>query len=396
MVEDRSLQFIDYLLFIFKRKAFLFILACIVMVASYSMIYFFVDEEYEAVATIIPSESKSLAGMSSLFKSISSLPFGLGSGGSQSEMDLYTAFVYSRSSLEKVIKKFDLQMEYGVDSSMEKAVKTLRSKVNVNDEDKVSYTIAVRASTPQKAADMTNYIVSILNESVIDLNVKKSRENRLFLEERYSEIKSSLRLAEDSLLIFQKNTGVFEAEQQVKASIEAFANLDAELARKQTELEVIQKISGAESVAAKDLEAGVTALKEKIRSIKKGGTSESVLLAFSGIPEKAMEYFRLYRNVKIMTTMLEFVLPLYEQARFEEQKDTPIFQVLDQATPPEKRIYPKRVFMSAGITFFVLFTVIFFLIVNEVFKHSSNPKLKELQRELRIFSRRNKNPRIDP
>jgi len=246
MVEDRSLQFIDYLLFIFKRKAFLFILACIVMVASYSMIYFFVDEEYEAVATIIPSESKSLAGMSSLFKSISSLPFGLGSGGSQSEMDLYTAFVYSRSSLEKVIKKFDLQMEYGVDSSMEKAVKTLRSKVNVNDEDKVSYTIAVRASTPQKAADMTNYIVSILNESVIDLNVKKSRENRLFLEERYSEIKSSLRLAEDSLLIFQKNTGVFEAEQQVKASIEAFANLDAELARKQTELEVIQKISGAE------------------------------------------------------------------------------------------------------------------------------------------------------
>lgn len=395
MSEDRSWQFLDYLIFIAKRKTFLLVLAGSVMVLSYTLIYFFIDEEFEAVATVIPSESKSLAGMGSLFKSLSSLPFGLGASSSQTEMDLYTAFVFSRTTMEKVVRKFDLLREYDVDTSMEKGVKTLREKVSINDEDKVSYSIAVRAKTPQKAAEMTNYIVELLNESIIDLNVKKSKDNRLFLEGRYLEIKEGLKYAEDSLLLFQKNTGVFEAEQQVKASIEAFANLDAELARKQTELEVVRKISGKESVAAMDLEAGVSALEEKIRSIKKGKTSESVLLAFGGIPDKAMEYFRLFRNVKIMTAMLEFVLPLYEQARFEEQKDTPIFQVLDHATPPEKRVYPKRVIMSAGITFFVLFTVVFLMMISEVLRRSSNPKVAELREELRLFTRRGVKSRSD-
>ncbi len=395
MAEDRSWQFLDYLIFIAKRKNFLIFLAMSVMILSYTGIYFFIDEEFEATATVIPSETKGMAGMSSLFKNLSSLPFGLGGSTSQTEMDLYTAFVFSRTTMEKVIRKFDLLKDYDVDTSMEKGVKTLREKVSINDEEKVSYSISVRAKSPQKAADITNYIVELLNESIIDLNVKKSKDNRLFLEGRYNEIRESLKLAEDSLLVFQKNTGVFEAEQQVKASIEAFAGLDADLARKQTELEVIRKISGKESVAARDLETAVTALEEKIRTIKKGKTSESVLLAFGGIPDKAMEYFRLFRNVKIMTAMLEFVLPLYEQARFEEQKDTPIFQVLDNATPPEKRIYPKRVIMAAGITAFVLFSIVLWLMISEMFARSSNAKVVELKQALSFSRKKRELPGAD-
>ncbi|MBK8663776.1 MAG: hypothetical protein IPN18_19040 [Ignavibacteriales bacterium] len=58
------------------------------------------------------------------------------------------------------------------------------------------------------------------------------------------------------------------------------------------------------------------------------------------LPTKAIEYFRLYRDVKINNEMLGFLLPVYEQAKFDEQKDTPVILTLDNAVANDKKVYP--------------------------------------------------------
>jgi uncharacterized protein involved in exopolysaccharide biosynthesis len=39
---------------------------------------------------------------------------------------------------------------------------------------------------------------------------------------------------------------------------------------------------------------------------------------------------------------MEFLLPLYEQAKIDEKKDTPVVLVLDTAVPPQRKSKPKR------------------------------------------------------
>ena len=60
------------------------------------------------------------------------------------------------------------------------------------------------------------------------------------------------------------------------------------------------------------------------------------------IPEAGLEAVRLYRDVAIQQKIVEFLVPMYEQARIDEQKDVPVILVLDKAVPPEKKARPKR------------------------------------------------------
>jgi uncharacterized protein involved in exopolysaccharide biosynthesis len=49
----------------------------------------------------------------------------------------------------------------------------------------------------------------------------------------------------------------------------------------------------------------------------------------------------LYREIEIQYKILQFVTPLFEQAKVEEQRSTPSVVVLDYASVPERKAKPK-------------------------------------------------------
>jgi uncharacterized protein involved in exopolysaccharide biosynthesis len=57
------------------------------------------------------------------------------------------------------------------------------------------------------------------------------------------------------------------------------------------------------------------------------------------------EYIRKLREVEIQYKILQFITPLYEQAKVEEQRSTPSVIVLDYASPAERKAKPKRLFI---------------------------------------------------
>ncbi|MDY0079274.1 MAG: Wzz/FepE/Etk N-terminal domain-containing protein [Ignavibacteriaceae bacterium] len=374
MSKDKSIDFLDYLVFLVKWKKFLIVLAISSMVISYIFIYFVAEPQYDSTALILPSEEEGIGGVSSLMKSFSSLPLSVGGLKKASPTDLYITIIYSRSTANKMIKKFDLYKEYDLES-WEKTIKQLQKNIITEETNEKAFIITVRGSSPQKSAEMTNFLVEILNESVITLNIKKSRENRIFLENRYNEIKSNLRKAEDEMKRFQKISGVFEAENQIKATIESYSEMEAELALKQIELSVMNKLWGESAPQVKQAEVSVKEFTDKLNEIKSGKKKDSFLIPFSNLSENVMEYFRLYRDLEINNTLLKFIIPLYEQAKFDEQKEVPVFQVIDRATPPEKRSYPKRTIMAFVITLIILAMVIFVLIMREILINTKNEKV---------------------
>lgn len=387
MSEDRGLDILDYLVLIIKWKKFLLLLAILIAVISYFSIYFLIGKEYESSATIIPSEESGIGNLTSLMKNFSNLPLNLGNTNKTAQMDLYNTIIYSRSTIDSVINKFGLMNDYGF-KLMTDAVKSVKKMIKTEITENNAFLITCRAKTPEKAADMTNYIVDLLNRRVIDLNVGKARSNREFMQQRYKEIKENLKLSEDSLKRYQEKSGVFEAKEQTKATIEAITKLDAELASKQIELSVLKKLYGDNSSLYKNAEVTVEEFQKKLESIKSGQGVSSFLLPINKLPKEALNYLRLYRNVKINDAMLEVIIPLYEQSKFEEQKEIPILQVIDYGIPPEKKAYPPRLLMTLLITVGVLLLVIFYLIIKEIINNSTNPKVEYIRKEFFNFKTR--------
>ncbi|MBI2428791.1 MAG: hypothetical protein HYV29_08360 [Ignavibacteriales bacterium] len=82
------------------------------------------------------------------------------------------------------------------------------------------------------------------------------------------------------------------------------------------------------------------------------------------MPLTGIESIRLYREVAIQQKIVEFLIPLYEQAKIDEQKDIPVLLILDKAVPAEKKTKPQRsliVFLSSFLTLLILVFVSFLL-----------------------------------
>lgn len=382
MTENRSIDFLDYLIIILKWRKTLIIVAIITVILSYLSIYFFIPPEYDSISLIIPAQQDQFGGITSMLKNFGSLPLGLGGFSKNDEIDKYKTIIYSRSMLDKIILKFNLLSDYDLDS-MEKARKKLKDKIEAEETPENAFAVKVRAYTPHKSAEINNFIIDELNRQIIELNIQKSKENRIFLEERYYEISSNLKMAEDALNLFQKRNRVFEIEEQAKKTIEEFALMEAELAKKKTELKILEKIYGENSPQVLVQSIAVSEYEKSYERFKAGLEKDQLLLSLKSIPNKSLEYLRLYRNVKIYSTMLEFIIPMYEQARFEEQKEIPILQIIDKAIAPEKKAYPPRLLFSILITLSTLFLILLIIVIRELIKESTNPKISEILRTIK-------------
>ena len=60
-----------------------------------------------------------------------------------------------------------------------------------------------------------------------------------------------------------------------------------------------------------------------------------------------MQSLRLLRQLKTLEQLKALLTAQYEQARIEEVRDVSTLEVLDVATPPEKRARPQRTLLVA-------------------------------------------------
>jgi uncharacterized protein involved in exopolysaccharide biosynthesis len=60
------------------------------------------------------------------------------------------------------------------------------------------------------------------------------------------------------------------------------------------------------------------------------------------VPEFALQYLRLKREVEIQNTVFEMLTSEYEKARIEEARDTPVVQCSTRRRKPNLRSRPKR------------------------------------------------------
>ncbi|MBI2418020.1 MAG: hypothetical protein HYV28_08990, partial [Ignavibacteriales bacterium] len=206
MSENKNLDFFELLILIVKRKKILIPAFILSLMISYAGIYFFVPAQYASQAIIMPNETDKVGQLPTMLKNMANLTSSLSSIKKTTTADYYKTVIYSRPMMDKLIDTFQLMKDYNIDSK-EKMLKAIKKNIRAEENDQGAFEIEVTAHGSLKAADMTNFLVDELNSRIIEFNSKKSKDNRLFVENRYNEVVKSVLLIQDSLKNFQKRTG---------------------------------------------------------------------------------------------------------------------------------------------------------------------------------------------
>lgn len=393
-------SFSDYLYVVFKWKKFIFINLIIVAIVS-TIIAFVIPKEYKATATVmIPPDTQSgLGGLTSLLggkatlSSMGSRIFGL----SSTSEDVLLGILYSRTALVKIIDKFNLMEYYDVDDyNYDKVIKSFTADFIANPNEYGMIDISVVNKNPKIAADIANYFAFLVDSLNIVYSIERAKNNRIFIEKRYLKNIEDLKAAEDSLYKFQKKYGIVAVPEQLEVTVKAAAELESQLTRKEIESFFIKQNFGDESPQYKLTQQELQLLRKKVEELKNSkdlSTYSNVMFPFKTMPDIAIQYLRTYRDVQIQQSILEFVLPMYEQAKVEEQKSTPTVMIIDKAVPPQLKYSPKRSVIIIGPILLILLLMIpfvFWLEKNYELSEFKNPlllKFHNLAQKIHSFYR---------
>ena len=388
----RTVNLLDYLVVITKHRNFVFRFVAVSVLVAVIVLFLFMAKQYKATAVIMPpKQSNSLGLLSSVLRSGTSSLRSLGLGGPVSdELLQYQAILKSRRCMDAVIDRFDLMNVYKSSTKYD-AVKELDDNLSIAlGKEEVSLEITMYDTDSVRVAQIANYFVEMLNKIHTEMSTAEAQSNRKFLERRYLKNLSDLKDAEDSLKTFQKKTGIYSIPEQLKAGIEAAADLQSQIALREIQLTILSNTTTPNNEMRERLEIETNALRKKMSTLQVGDDKRKgqfqIFPPFDSAPELGVQYFRFYRQVELQGKSLELILPLYEQAKIEEQRDTPSMLILDNATTPEKASKPRRLLITAIV--FVASIVIgmmltFVVDYLERAKRGAQEKDREKMREIR-------------
>ena len=339
--------FLDFLYVIAKSRKFLFIFVFVISSAAV-LLALLTPKEYKASASVLPAGESDLlsglSGISALAKSFA--PFtGLGSLSGDNEIDRYIAILNSKSVQHTVINEFNLRKVYDMeDAELWKVEKALADNVDFSLEDEGNLLISVYDQSPERSAEMANFMVNLLNKINTKLHVTNAKATREFIEKRYIQNLDDIADFEIQMKEFQEKYGVIAVPEQIEATVKSIAELYVDLAREEVALNVLRKTINEENPLLKTKEIEINEIKSNINKLSTGSAitkNPKVLIPLNVAPELVNKYLNIYKNLEIQYTIAEFITPVYEQAKIEEFRNTPSVLVLDDALPPERKARPK-------------------------------------------------------
>lgn len=343
---DRRISVLDLLLILLERKKLILVVQLVVSVVSV-IGFSLLPKSYTATATILPPSGPSLP--ASLGSLVDNLPI----AGLLQSMDIFPSgntdhmlsILGSRRLGDKVIERFDLEHRYKFHKQRKWYYETLLKEyyrhLEIEEDNLGNIAVSFTDTSPTTAAEITNYIVAQLDSITYEVSRSSARNSRLFFERRLGEVKQDLDVAHDRFNTFRIEHGYLELETQLKSTIEALAELEAQKMAVDVQVAQVRTKFGNNSNRLKELVRSRAVLSSKIdQYMQKGGGR--LVLALDSAPDLGVQYLHLYRDAKVQETLHTMLQQMREQAKFIEMNNTPVVELLEEAKVPQKKRRPKR------------------------------------------------------
>ncbi len=383
--------FSDYLSVVIKWKWFFFIVLFFVGIVT-AGISLLIPNKYKATTTFMIPAPKDfgLGGLGGLLAGQSSaLEIGTRLlGVTNTNEDMILGFLKSKTVIDKIAKKYDLYDYYDVEDSVyEDLFKRFNDDLDFDANEYGFVEVSVINKNPEVAAKMASDFVRLADSMNVYFNLVQAKNFREFVEKRYAETLADLKEAEEKYYRFQKEYGVFDIPEQIKAMIETSSQMEAQVVQQEILLAGIKDKFGEASQQYINQFKLLKEIKRQLNKIYNGKSEDDFLVAIHKIPDLQLKYIRLYRDLEIQNKTLQFVYPIVEQARIDEQKNMPTLLVIDKAFVPGKKYSPRRSLIVIGVGFFAFWIVIGIIFRGEKILGSETPKNIVEEKEKRFYSK---------
>ncbi len=303
-------------------------------------------------------------------------------GGGGGDTNRYFSILSSRRVMDRVVETFNLETVYettGSETGRSDAVEMLRDNVTFVVDDEFEFlAIEVLDRDPDRAAQMANFFVEELNRVNSDLLSQNAANYRRFMSASLSDTEVSLDSALARMQRFQEQHGVIDLPTQTQAFLEGVAGLRAEVLQSEIRAEVLRRQLGSDNTQVRAAQDAVEVAEAQYLAALQG--RERLLpIPQTEVPELARQYAKLKQEILIQGEILKFVRPLYEQARFDEQREKLAVQVLDPAVPPDKKDKPKRSVIVILVTVSGFLLSLIYVLLTDAFRRNHRRLLLRLQ-----------------
>jgi uncharacterized protein involved in exopolysaccharide biosynthesis len=356
---------VDRLRLLWEERRFLFRIS-VYGLAIFTLIAFLIPKRYESSAVLMPPDDQSNSGMmlaAALASKVTGSLGGIAGNmlGVKSSGDLFIGILRSRTVQDDLITKFDLRKEYGT-SQWDRTRKILAARTMISEDRKSGIiTITVTDNDPRRVAAVAAEYVAQLNIVVSKLSTSSAHRERVFLEERLTQVKQDLESAEKDFSQFASKNGAIDIKEQGRAMVESAAVLEGQLIAAQSELQGLKQIYSENNVRVRSLRARISELQSQLQRL--GGKQEvgadatasdssDLYPSIRKLPLLGVPYADLYRRTRVQEAVFETLTQQYELAKVAEAKEIPSVRVLDPADVPEHKSFPPRlVIMVLGLIF---------------------------------------------
>ena len=347
------------------------------------ILLFIYPRTYQATVSILPPEQESsLGGFGALLGSgdFSNL---LGGGMSSASSQLFVEILKSRTAALYVVKKNNLVEFFNADDSIEAAEKLQKSlNTDITKEGIVNLNVDVKStfiplifsdsdSLKKLSAELSNSFIEALDSINREKLSSKARNARIYIEEQIQETKALLDSAEVALMNFQSKNKTIAIPEQVKAAIEASAQIKSEIIQTEMQLGLIKSDASENSRIVAALNKKLQELNSQYSQFETG--SEDYLLAFKDLPTLGKDLASLLRDVRIQNEVYVLLQQQYYKEKIQENREIPTVEILDEAIPPKKPIAPRVVYSSVvgAVFLFFLLSLIFILKDKKFYDHKN-------------------------
>jgi tyrosine-protein kinase Etk/Wzc len=309
-----------------------------------SIVVLIMPKSYTATTTILPPQQK----QSSLNSMIGQIGIITGMGSADLELknpaDLFVAMLTSRTIEDNLINRFDLRKVYGV-KWYQDARKKLekRSEILATKEGLIS--IAVTDHDPRRAADIANAYVDELHNLNQNLAITEAAQRRQFYEQQLKAEQNALSAAELALKQVQEKSGLLQPDAQGKTIIASIADLRAQVASHEVQLQTMRSYATPNNPDLKRAETELAGLRSQLAKLEHNAAAVgngNIGIPAGQFPQAELEYLRRSRELKYHEALYDFLEKQLEAARIDEGQNAILVQVVDKAVEPERKSGPKR------------------------------------------------------
>lgn len=351
--EDRSAHEVDVLdlLILLSRGRRTIALVTVVTVLFGIAVAFLLRATYTSTAIILPPNQQQSV-QSAFLGQLGSLASLSGAGSLlKSPADMYVGILKSQTIADFVIQRTHLASVYRTKTEVATRKKLdAQTKITAGKDNLID--VEVTDHDPNRAAEIANAYLAGLYQVNSTLAIGEAGQRRLFYDQQLDLEKDALATAEADFVATQKKTGIITLGGQTEAIIRSSIQLQAQIGQREVQLDTLSSSATAENPSIQRLQTELTGLRGQLAKLEeqqgKSGNPGDILVPTGAVPAAGLEYLRKVRQVKLQEALYEILLKQDEIARLDEGKAAQVIQVVDRATPADKRSGPFRALIILG------------------------------------------------